>query len=111
MAACERRPPFEELIERAEGEASRRHEGEKPTARSQRRSAQQDLTDQDGGDEALGEVTEAVVVVTSEAEDVLNPEAEGHPRVRVVPAHDEDERMDGEQGVGQRGQGEARSGE
>src|SRR2546425_4195922 len=45
MAACERRPPFEELIECAEGEASRRHEGEKPTARSQRRSAQEDLAD------------------------------------------------------------------
>ena len=58
-----------------------------------------------------GEVTEAVVIVTSEGKEVLNPEAEGHPGVGVVPAHDEDERMNGEQGVGQPSQGEATSGE
>src|SRR5947199_8058062 len=77
MPAGERGPPFEELVARAEREARRSHEHEQPTTRSQRRRAQQDLADQDGGDEALDEVTEPVVVVPSQAEQVLNPEAPG----------------------------------
>src|SRR6266487_5675377 len=104
MPAGERGPPFEELVAGAEGQATRSHEDEQPTTGPQRRRAQQDLADQDGGDEALDEVTEAVVVVPRQAEQVLNPEAQGHTGVGVVAADDEDERVDGEQGVGESGQ-------
>src|SRR6266850_645564 len=64
MTAGERRPPFEELVARAEREARRRHEDEQPAAGPERRRAQQDLADQDGRHEALDEVAEAVVIVT-----------------------------------------------
>src|SRR6266516_1551837 len=109
MPAGERGPPFEELVAGAEGQATRSHEDEQPTTGPQRRRAQQDLADQDGGDEALDEVTEAVVGVPRQAEQVLNPEAQGHTGVGVVAADDEDECMDGEQGVGERGQRKAAS--
>src|SRR2546428_7930548 len=101
MPAGERGPPFEELVAGADRQATRRHEDEQPTTGPQRRRAQQDLTDQDGGDEALDEVTEAVVVVPRQAEQVLNPEAQGHAGVGVVTPDDEDERMDREEGVGE----------
>src|SRR5207247_1357083 len=83
MASRERRPPFEELVTRAEREAHRRHEDEQPTAGPQRRRAQQDLADQDGGDKSLDEVSDAVVVVPSQTECVLKPEAQRHPGVGV----------------------------
>src|SRR5439155_4106070 len=109
MLSGERGPPFEELVAGAERQATRSHEDEQPTTGPQRRRAQQDLANQDGGDEALDEVTEAVVVVPRQAEQVLNPEAQGHTGVGVVAADDEDECMDGEQGVGERGQRKAAS--
>src|SRR5207249_5065024 len=107
MAAGERRPPFEEFVARAEREARRSHEDEQPAAGPQWRRAQQDLADQDGGDEALDEVTEAVVVVPSQAKQILNPEAQGNAGVGVVAADDEDERMDRDQRVGESGQRKA----
>src|SRR5437867_8654729 len=89
MTAGERGPPLEELVARAEREARGRHEDEQPAAGPQRRRAQQDLADQDGGDKALDEVPEAVVVVPRQAKQVLRPEAEGHAGVGVVAADDE----------------------
>src|SRR5438128_8846456 len=52
-------------------------------------------------------MTEPVVVVPSQAEQVLNPEAQGHAGVGIVAADDEDERVDGEEGVGEWGQRKA----
>src|SRR2546425_9541373 len=100
MPAGERGPPFEELVAGAERQATRRHEDEQPTTGPQRRRAQQDLADQDGGDEALDEVTEAAVVAPRQAEQELNPEAQGPTGVGGVAARDPDEGTDGEQGVG-----------
>src|SRR5439155_1106726 len=74
VTARKRGPPLEELVARTEREARRRHEDEQPAAGSQRRGAQQDLADQDRGNEALGEVPDAVVIVPSQAEQVLKPE-------------------------------------
>src|SRR5256886_17060908 len=98
MPAGERGPPFEELVAGAERQATRSHEDEQPTTGPQRRRAQQDLADQDGGDEALDEVTEAVVGVPRQAEQGLNPETHGHTGGGVVAADDEGERGGGWEG-------------
>src|SRR5436190_4645398 len=107
MTTGERGPPLEELVAGAEREARRGHEDEQPAAGPQRRRAKQDLADQDRGDEALDEVTKAVVVVPGQTEDVLSPEAERHPGVGIVAADDEDERVDSEERVGETGQRKA----
>src|SRR5205809_6323921 len=101
MPAGERGPPFEELVAGAERQATRSHEDEQPTTGPQRRRAQQDLANQDGGDKALDEVTEAVVVDPRQAEQELNPEAQWHTGVGVVAAEEDDEGMDGEQSAGE----------
>src|SRR5256884_9129241 len=106
MPAGERGPPFEELVAGAERQATRSHEDEQPTTGPQRRRAQQDLADQDGGGEALDEVTEAVGVGPRPTEQVFEPEAQGGTGVGGGAAHAEDERGGGEQGGGEEGQGE-----
>src|SRR6185369_4056690 len=61
----------------------------------------------DGGNEALREVAEAVVVVPGEPEGALHPEAQRDLGVRVVAADHEDERVDEDEDVEERRQREA----
>ncbi len=84
-------PPLEQLVERAEGQADTDHEKEEPLAALERRETEQDLAREDGGDEALRNVAEPIVVVAREVEKILQPEAQRNALVGVVTAENEDE--------------------
>jgi len=102
--------PFEELVEGADGEAGGDGEGEEPAASADDSAAEVDFAGGDGGDEALGEVAEAVVVVAGESEGVLGPGAQGDEGVGVVAADDEDEGVEEEEDAEEGGEGEAVAG-
>src|SRR5829696_4308871 len=97
-------PPFDELVEGAEGEAGAGDQEEEPAVPLERGPAQQHLADQDGRHEALGEVAQAVVVVAGEAQEVAHPEAERHPGVGIVPAEHQDQGVEEEKTVDERRQ-------
>ena len=104
----ERAPPLDELVAGRERQAHRGRQHREPAAASEGRAAHQHLADEDGGDKALDEVAEPVVVVAGEMERVAEPEAERDLGVGVVPAHREHQRVEEEQAVEHRGEREAR---
>src|SRR5881296_1219613 len=69
-------PPFDELVACADRQAYGRDEHEQPAARAQGRRPQQDLARDDGGYEALREVSEPIVIVAGEPERLLRPGAQ-----------------------------------
>jgi hypothetical protein len=103
----ERSPPLDELVEGAEGETDADDEEEQPLPGPERRLPEENLPGKDRRNKPLGEVPEAVVVVSSEVEQVLNPEAERDLGVGVVTAQHQDEGMDKEKTVEERSEREA----
>ncbi len=101
-AQRQRGPPLDELVNRTDGQRHAGHQGEEPATRLQGRLAQQDFARHHGGDEALRQMADAVVVVTAEIEPLLQPKAQGHTGVGVVPPHHQDDGVDQDQGVDQR---------
>lgn len=82
--------PFEEFVRGTDREADAGDEEEEPLAWMEGRAANEDLSRDHRGDEALDEVGDTVVVIAREVEGFLCPEADGHACVGVVPADDED---------------------
>src|SRR6266567_7292575 len=68
------RPPLDELVARADRQADAADDEEQPAARAQRRAAEQHFARDDRGHEALREMTDAVVVVAREVEQIAHPE-------------------------------------
>src|SRR6266436_5407559 len=78
LPADEGRPPLDELVGRADGQAHADDQEREPLAGPERRPADQDLADDDRGHEALGEVPEAIVGVAGEPQRVGRPVPERH---------------------------------
>ena len=63
FACCQCRPPFDKFVEGAKGETNCDRQEIKPFAGSQRGPPEQDFARQDGGNEALCEMSNPVVMV------------------------------------------------
>ena len=66
----------------------------------------EDLARDDGGDEALREMADAVVVIARQMKRIAHPEAQRHLGVGVVSADHQNGRVNDDQGVGERRQRE-----
>lgn len=110
FAGGEGDPPFYQFVEGAGGEADADGDREEPVAGAQGRGSQQDFAGEYGGKEALGEVSDAVVVVAGEVESLAEPMEEGNFGVGVVGADAEDDGVQCNAGVAEVGEWEAAKG-
>ena len=100
-------PSLEELVTRAEGQAHADHEKIQPATALKRHLPQQQLTREDGWNETLREVADAVVMVARQPKRIPRLLPQWHLRVGVMAPQRQDERMQGEQMQAQRREREA----
>lgn len=87
--------PFEEFVDRADGHADADDAEGQPSALCDDVVTDEYFAANDGGDEALQEVAEAVVVIAGETEGFFRPITERDEGVGVVTANDEDDHVEG----------------
>ena len=76
LSQSERRPPLDEFIEDADDHADAEDKKKQHLASRERRLAKQDLAREDCGYETLGEVSQAVVMISCEMKEILHPETQ-----------------------------------
>lgn len=82
----ERGCPFDQFINRADRHAEADGEESEPASLRDDVVADEDLAADDGRDESLHDMAEAVVVVPRKSEDLAHPFPCRHPRIGVLPA-------------------------
>src|SRR3989344_735887 len=98
-SCCYRCSPLEKFIGRADGEHHADYEEWQPSALLEWRGAEQYLAHDDGRDKSLGKMSEAIIVVPMPSQGIAEPVEEGHLRIGVVPADDQNDRVDPDQPV------------
>lgn len=100
-------PPLKQLVECAKCQADRGHEEKEPLAGMEGCASEENLPGQNGGNKSLGEVAESIIVIAGEMEEILNPETDRNPRIGVMAPDHENDRMNEEKPIQQRGQRKA----
>ena len=103
--------PFDEFVPCADrhGHADRKDGSHAPVGNIPQ--ADQDLPRRESRHESLKEVADPVVVVAAEQEQVLHPEPQGNARVGVRAAGDQDDCVQKDENIEERGQGKSAIGQ
>ena len=105
-----RRPPFENLVQRAAAQAAQGHHQEEPASGAQPRLPQENLAGEDGRDEASDQMHDAVEVIAGQPQGVPQPDPGRDRREGVVTADREEHRVHEDQPIGQPRQTEVAEG-
>lgn len=97
LCGNEGRCPFNEFIHGADGHADRNDAEGHPATFFDHFVTNEDFSANDCGDEALHEMTKAVVMVAREVKGVFHPVADGNQRVGVAAADYEDNHVQADQ--------------
>ena len=100
LCGNEGRCPFNEFIHGADGHADRNDTEGHPATFCDDLVTDEDFSANDCGDEALHEMTEAVIVVAREVKGVFRPITDGNQRVGVAAADSEDNHVQADQDEG-----------
>jgi putative lipoic acid-binding regulatory protein len=100
----QRRPPFDQFVERADRQRHAKHQEKQDFPAADAENAQQQLARHHCRHETLGQMAQPVVGVARKSQQFLHPETGRSTRIGIGAAVDQDQSVDRDQHIDQRGQ-------
>ena len=100
-------PPFKEFIQSADGKRESNNNRKKEFSALQLSFAEKEFAKDHRGDKSLSKMSYAVIIISGESEMIAQPAEQRHFSVGVMTADHQNKRMNTQQRIDERGEGES----